>query len=193
MPQFPTPQGQGEGQGYSSFPGYLSLASARGQTTPTPLKPNPTPQTAEVKGDPKRTPPTPPAQPPAKRSKTSSTDAPSQNQWSPTQPSPTESDTKRAMAGMTSTVKTRPVALLSEEQKKANHIHSEQKRRATIRKGYEALCEVVPSLRDVVAAGGPGGRGRELGEEGEGKEAKRGRGVRARRSGKERSACPYKE
>ncbi|KAJ7455261.1 hypothetical protein B0H11DRAFT_1819435 [Mycena galericulata] len=41
-------------------------------------------------------------------------------------------------------------ALLSPSQKKANHIQSEQKRRANIRRGYEALCECVPSLRDAI-------------------------------------------
>lgn len=41
-------------------------------------------------------------------------------------------------------------ALLSTEQKKANHIASEQKRRAAIRSGYEGLCSVVPSLRAAV-------------------------------------------
>ncbi|KAG8697753.1 hypothetical protein FRC12_009253 [Ceratobasidium sp. 428] len=42
--------------------------------------------------------------------------------------------------------------LLSKDQKKKNHIHSEQKRRATIRKGYALLCEEVPSLRMAIAA-----------------------------------------
>ena len=41
-------------------------------------------------------------------------------------------------------------ALLSASQKKANHIQSEQKRRANIRKGYEALCENVPALREAI-------------------------------------------
>jgi len=41
-------------------------------------------------------------------------------------------------------------ALLSASQKKANHIQSEQKRRANIRKGYEALCETVPALREAI-------------------------------------------
>ena len=41
-------------------------------------------------------------------------------------------------------------ALLSPSQKRANHIQSEQKRRANIRKGYEALCEAVPTLRDAI-------------------------------------------
>ncbi|KAK4047655.1 hypothetical protein OIV83_005313 [Microbotryomycetes sp. JL201] len=41
-------------------------------------------------------------------------------------------------------------ALLTTEQKKANHIASEQKRRAAIRQGYESLCVVVPPLRAAV-------------------------------------------
>ena len=40
--------------------------------------------------------------------------------------------------------------LLSPSQKKANHIQSEQKRRANIRKGYQALCETVPALREAI-------------------------------------------
>ncbi|KAI0073450.1 hypothetical protein K474DRAFT_192491 [Panus rudis PR-1116 ss-1] len=43
-------------------------------------------------------------------------------------------------------------ALLSPSQKRANHIQSEQKRRANIRRGYEALCEVVPALREAIKA-----------------------------------------
>ncbi|CAE6476365.1 unnamed protein product [Rhizoctonia solani] len=42
--------------------------------------------------------------------------------------------------------------LLTKDQKKRNHIHSEQKRRATIRHGYALLCEEVPSLRMAIAA-----------------------------------------
>lgn len=45
-----------------------------------------------------------------------------------------------------------PQPLLSTSQKKANHIQSEQKRRANIRRGYEALCEIVPALRDAIRA-----------------------------------------
>ncbi|KAJ7227363.1 hypothetical protein GGX14DRAFT_629635 [Mycena pura] len=41
-------------------------------------------------------------------------------------------------------------ALLSPEQKKANHIQSEKKRRANLRRGYEALCDAVPALRDSI-------------------------------------------
>ncbi|KAH9856568.1 hypothetical protein C2E23DRAFT_856882 [Lenzites betulinus] len=43
-------------------------------------------------------------------------------------------------------------ALLSPSQKRANHIQSEQKRRANIRRGYEALCEAVPALREAIRA-----------------------------------------
>ncbi|EPQ52627.1 hypothetical protein GLOTRDRAFT_131862 [Gloeophyllum trabeum ATCC 11539] len=42
-------------------------------------------------------------------------------------------------------------ALLTPSQKKANHIQSEQKRRANIRRGYEALCDAVPALRAAIA------------------------------------------
>ncbi|KAI0749445.1 hypothetical protein C8Q80DRAFT_1075015, partial [Daedaleopsis nitida] len=40
--------------------------------------------------------------------------------------------------------------LLSPSQKRANHIQSEQKRRANIRRGYEALCDAVPALREAI-------------------------------------------
>ncbi|KAG8967485.1 hypothetical protein FRB90_010877, partial [Tulasnella sp. 427] len=65
--------------------------------------------------------------------------------------------------------------LLTAEQKKLNHIHSEQKRRANIRRGYDALCDVVPALREAIKAedvecaqtGKKRGRGKLLGEDGE--------------------------
>ena len=57
--------------------------------------------------------------------------------------------------------------LLTTSQKKANHIQSEQKRRANIRRGYEALCETIPALREAIRAEeeagstmGPGGKKR---------------------------------
>ncbi|KDN50511.1 hypothetical protein RSAG8_01009, partial [Rhizoctonia solani AG-8 WAC10335] len=50
-----------------------------------------------------------------------------------------------------STLREKP-KLLTKDQKKRNHIHSEQKRRATIRHGYALLCEEVPSLRMAIAA-----------------------------------------
>ncbi|KAI9741271.1 MAG: hypothetical protein M1834_002988 [Cirrosporium novae-zelandiae] len=37
---------------------------------------------------------------------------------------------------------------LTEEQKRNNHIMSEQKRRNLIKKGYEEVCELVPGLKD---------------------------------------------
>ncbi|KZV73112.1 hypothetical protein PENSPDRAFT_683153 [Peniophora sp. CONT] len=42
-------------------------------------------------------------------------------------------------------------ALLTPSQKKANHIQSEQKRRANIRRGYEALCGTIPALVEAIA------------------------------------------
>lgn len=51
------------------------------------------------------------------------------------------------------TVKTTSTAAkmaLSEEQKRANHIASEQKRRHAIRAAYDTLCTVVPSLRAAI-------------------------------------------
>lgn len=41
-------------------------------------------------------------------------------------------------------------ALLTASQKKANHIQSEQKRRANIRRGYDALCDCVPALCEAI-------------------------------------------
>ncbi|KAI3625253.1 hypothetical protein CBS9595_000614 [Malassezia furfur] len=41
-----------------------------------------------------------------------------------------------------------PNGLLSEQEKKANHIASEQKRRANIRKGYDMLSNALPKLRN---------------------------------------------
>lgn len=39
-----------------------------------------------------------------------------------------------------------PHELLTEEQKKANHIASEQKRRQNIKTGYDQLVDLVPTL-----------------------------------------------
>ncbi|KZT18127.1 hypothetical protein NEOLEDRAFT_1143796 [Neolentinus lepideus HHB14362 ss-1] len=57
-------------------------------------------------------------------------------------------------------------ALLTPTQKKANHIQSEQKRRANIRRGYEALCDTVPALREAIAKEEEENRVREEGAEG---------------------------
>jgi hypothetical protein len=57
-----------------------------------------------------------------------------------------------------------PHVLLTEAEKKKNHIASEQKRRANIRKGYESLCALVPGLQgeeeeeEEENKGGTGGR-----------------------------------
>ncbi|KAF8972176.1 hypothetical protein BDZ97DRAFT_1783575, partial [Flammula alnicola] len=79
--------------------------------------------------------------------------------------------------------------LLSPSQKKANHIQSEQKRRANIRRGYEALCETVPALREAIreeeeaernAANGQRGAG---GGGGGGAQRKKGRGKKGQKDG----------
>ena len=49
-----------------------------------------------------------------------------------------------------SKVDTGPKVVLTEEQKRANHIASEQKRRTAIRLAYDELCNVVPSLSSAV-------------------------------------------
>ncbi|KAI0749448.1 hypothetical protein C8Q80DRAFT_1269330 [Daedaleopsis nitida] len=51
--------------------------------------------------------------------------------------------------------------LLSPSQKRANHIQSEQKRRANIRRGYEALCDAVPALREAIRAEEEGERAKD--------------------------------
>ncbi|KAF9267971.1 hypothetical protein L218DRAFT_854748 [Marasmius fiardii PR-910] len=66
-------------------------------------------------------------------------------------PSSQSSTSKRHRASPPSTSgTTTKSSLLSPSQKKANHIQSEQKRRANIRRGYEALCETVPALREAI-------------------------------------------
>ncbi|GAA5964942.1 hypothetical protein JCM3765_004115 [Sporobolomyces pararoseus] len=60
------------------------------------------------------------------------------------------SSTIPAPTTSTSTSKSANAALLTNEQKKANHIASEQKRRAAIRQAYDGLCDVVPVLREAV-------------------------------------------
>ncbi|ORZ08012.1 hypothetical protein BCR41DRAFT_310449 [Lobosporangium transversale] len=64
-------------------------------------------------------------------SDTSSTRSPSHTQ------APTQSRTKKA-----------PHELLTEAEKKANHIASEQKRRQNIRIGFDSLVEIVPTLSE---------------------------------------------
>ena len=50
----------------------------------------------------------------------------------------------------TPTTKRKPYKeLLTEEEKRANHIASEQKRRNTIRNGFKDMTDIIPDLRDV--------------------------------------------
>ncbi|KZT02594.1 uncharacterized protein LAESUDRAFT_730103 [Laetiporus sulphureus 93-53] len=62
------------------------------------------------------------------------------------------SNVNRARTSGAGTATTNKPALLSPSQKRANHIQSEQKRRANIRRGYDALCNAVPALREAIAA-----------------------------------------
>ena len=63
-------------------------------------------------------------------------------------PEPTEEDLKKEAEEAEKEKKHH--TLLTTEEKKANHIASEQKRRANIRKGYELLCDIVPSLKEAL-------------------------------------------
>ncbi|KAF9088477.1 hypothetical protein BGX29_000274 [Mortierella sp. GBA35] len=50
----------------------------------------------------------------------------------------------------TTTTKRKPYKeLLTEEEKRANHIASEQKRRNTIRNGFKDMTDIIPDLKDV--------------------------------------------
>ena len=78
--------------------------------------------------------------------------------------------------------------LLTPAQKKANHIASEQKRRAKIRRGYDALCEVVPSLKAAIAAeqeAVASGSGGWNSAPGSGTDGKRGRKTRSGKAAEE--------
>ncbi|TFY61045.1 hypothetical protein EVG20_g7206 [Dentipellis fragilis] len=84
-----------------------------------------------------------PAKRTAKRQRTSS------SARSPKAPS---SSSSASASGTPQSALSGKPALLTASQKKANHIQSEQKRRANIRRGYEALCETVPTLREAIRA-----------------------------------------
>lgn len=118
--------------------------------------------------------------PPTRRIRTS---PPRTTPYPTSRPIPSHSSSTPSMphttATTTSSSASNKPALLSPSQKKANHIQSEQKRRANIRRGYEALCETVPALREAIrleeeAEGG--GPGKEPGGGGRGGKVKRGRG-----------------
>ncbi|GAA5860322.1 hypothetical protein JCM1840_002862 [Sporobolomyces johnsonii] len=90
-------------------------------------------------------------------------------------PSASSSSSSKRSSGTPSATPYAPKpALLTAEQKKANHIASEQKRRAAIRAGYDGLCEVVPALKAAVsefeervrkAGAGGAGKGSRKGKE----------------------------
>ena len=100
-----------------------------------------------------------PAHPPAstsysstpQRAKRSRRSTPPLRRGSDPSRSPTSSSSSRqlsqAQEGTSSSSRSQ---LLSASQKRANHIQSEQKRRANIRRGYEALCETVPALKEAI-------------------------------------------
>ncbi|KAG0319851.1 hypothetical protein BGZ99_004885 [Dissophora globulifera] len=60
------------------------------------------------------------------------------------------SDAATATTSNTATTKRKPYKeLLTEEEKRANHIASEQKRRNTIRNGFKDMTDIIPDLKDV--------------------------------------------
>ncbi|KAJ2793663.1 Transcription factor [Coemansia guatemalensis] len=61
-------------------------------------------------------------------------------------PSVAESGHKRDSSGRVSRVVKKKGELLTDNEKKANHIVSEQKRRQNIRTGYDQLIQIVPTL-----------------------------------------------
>lgn len=100
-----------------------------------------------------------PAHPPAstsyssttQRSKRSRRSTPPLQRESDPPRSPTPSSSSRQFLQTQESGSSSPRSqLLSASQKRANHIQSEQKRRANIRRGYEALCETVPSLKEAI-------------------------------------------
>lgn len=64
--------------------------------------------------------------------------------------SPTSSSSSQQLQQTQEGAQSSRSQLLSASQKRANHIQSEQKRRANIRRGYEALCETVPALQEAI-------------------------------------------
>ncbi|KAL5486165.1 hypothetical protein ACEPAI_7209 [Sanghuangporus weigelae] len=110
---------------------------------------------SSVASDPTPPPPTPPS---LKRPYTSSSDLSSLSGPSSSSNASASSSRQQGKKHRSSpphqqgpVLNAKPI-LLSTSQKKANHIQSEQKRRANIRRGYEALCETVPALREAIAA-----------------------------------------
>lgn len=94
------------------------------------------------------------AKPPARKAAKVETSHATVSALEKTQTSPTIPDQTREASSSTPDVGSVSSAAaktaLTEEQKRANHIASEQKRRHAIRAAYDALCTVVPSLRAAV-------------------------------------------
>ncbi|CAO3572217.1 unnamed protein product [Mortierella alpina] len=60
------------------------------------------------------------------------------------------SSSPTSAAATAATTKRKPYKeLLTEEEKRANHIASEQKRRNTIRNGFKDMTDIIPDLKDV--------------------------------------------
>ena len=97
--------------------------------------------------------PSPSAQPPASTSYQSTTQRAKRSRQSPAPlrraSDPSQSPSSRHHAQSQEGASSRS-QLLSASQKRANHIQSEQKRRANIRRGYEALCETIPALKEAI-------------------------------------------
>ncbi|KAK9768537.1 hypothetical protein K7432_000749 [Basidiobolus ranarum] len=74
-----------------------------------------------------------------------------QEEFPPDSQSPTSSnfESKREETSKADRSRKGNKELLTEEEKRANHIASEQKRRNMIRSGFKDLTEIVPSLRDM--------------------------------------------
>ena len=67
---------------------------------------------------------------------------------SPPKDSPADEDSPQASNSSHTPTVAQPI--LTKEQRKANHVDSEKRRRAGIRQSYEALCLIVPSLREAM-------------------------------------------
>ncbi|GIC91550.1 uncharacterized protein Aud_007995 [Aspergillus udagawae] len=84
----------------------------------------------------------PSCSPIAASASTTAEDAHTRSSTTPTGPS----SSKQAAVSGTSTATDRDKPRLTEQEKKNNHIASEQKRRAAIREGFDRLTELVPGL-----------------------------------------------
>ncbi|KAF9177618.1 hypothetical protein BGZ51_008517 [Haplosporangium sp. Z 767] len=84
----------------------------------------------------------------ATNSTPSTTPTPSTSTSSPVS-STSPSSTVATTASGTTTKRKPYKELLTEEEKRANHIASEQKRRNTIRNGFKDMTDIIPDLKDV--------------------------------------------